>query len=301
MKRTSLSSLLAAAAAVFLLGATDASALSVPTPKTKSYTNTVKVTWKAVSGARQYIVFRATKKKWSKRVRIGTTTAKRFYDTSAKPGVNYFYWVCHVERNGRYYWYSKGRYKKGFRQVVAPYPTASYNSYSGYVRVTWSRTTGAKKFKVYRSTSTSASSAVLVGSTKYCSFNDTSATPGVKYYYWISAAGKNGVYCYDPAKRDYGMRKKVALAVPSPDGYFISDYSYRIYWSAVSGAVKYKVFVSSNPNRAFWNDQEYGWTDATSFTDTLNPGETWYYWICPVDRWGNWWYNSARCVRVYAP
>ncbi|MBU4457094.1 MAG: cellulose 1,4-beta-cellobiosidase, partial [Nanoarchaeota archaeon] len=45
---------------------------------------------------------------------------------------------------------------------------------------------GATSYKVYRATSATGTKSLL-GSPTVTSFNDTTATPGVTYYYWVMA------------------------------------------------------------------------------------------------------------------
>ena len=89
------------AAALLLFCVQPALAVSVPTPTASGntsgstgYLGYVKLTWKKASGAKKYIVYRSASKKWGKRVKLKETKSRTFYDTSAKPGRTYYYWVC---------------------------------------------------------------------------------------------------------------------------------------------------------------------------------------------------------------
>ena len=83
-------------------------------------------------------------------------------------------------------------------QVVAPSAptevTATDGLYADYARVTWSAVSGATSYKLYRSTTTSRPSSVAIPSPGSMTvsgvispYNDTTATPGIKYYYWIAS------------------------------------------------------------------------------------------------------------------
>ena len=60
--------------------------------------NHVAVTWTGSGGATQYRVFRHTADDFSGAVLLGSTSGAEFFDDSANPGVDYFYWV--VAANG---------------------------------------------------------------------------------------------------------------------------------------------------------------------------------------------------------
>jgi len=58
-----------------------------------AYGNKIGVMWNAVRGATLYRIFRNTTNNPSSAVEVGTTTSFYFFDTTATPGQNYFYWV----------------------------------------------------------------------------------------------------------------------------------------------------------------------------------------------------------------
>ncbi|MCK5642332.1 MAG: hypothetical protein KAJ19_16110, partial [Gammaproteobacteria bacterium] len=63
---------------------------------------------------------------------------------------------------------------------------ASDGNYTGYVRVTWSSVTFATKYAVYRATSSGGTKTKLV-ETSSTSYNDSGATPGRTYWYWVKS------------------------------------------------------------------------------------------------------------------
>lgn len=69
--------------------------------------------------------------------------------------------------------------------------TASDGTYSDKVLVSWTGSSGATTYNLYRSTSsTRPSAATKTGVTS--PYSDTSATPGTTYYYWVSAVNSAG-------------------------------------------------------------------------------------------------------------
>lgn len=72
------------------------SSLSTPTGVTASdgaYANKVGVLWDAIRGATTYRIFRNTTNDTATATVVGNTPANYFFDTTATPNQNYFYWV----------------------------------------------------------------------------------------------------------------------------------------------------------------------------------------------------------------
>jgi fibronectin type 3 domain-containing protein len=178
--------------------------LSAPTTVQASdgtYTDKVRVSWSASSGATSYKVYRATSASGMKSLR-GSPTGTTFDDTTATPGVTYYYWVkaCKGVNCSDY-----SAYNTGWRKLSAPTNVqASDGTYTDKVRVSWSASSGATSYKVYRATSASGTKS-LRGSPTGTTFDDTTATRGVTYYYWVKAC--KGTYCSDYSAYNTGWRK----------------------------------------------------------------------------------------------
>ncbi len=315
------------AAALILSGAVDASALAVPQPRaTGGYysgnSSYVKVTWSGVSGANKYYVFRSASTSWSKRIKVKTVSksTRALYDYTAKPGVKYYYWVCPVRKpsfkNGykSKYYYSTGKYAKGERALGTVKPTASYNTYSAYVYLSWSSVANAKRYKIKRSTSPYFSSSRDLAITTNRHYYDTSATPGVKYYYWVLGSTGNGSFWYNSSKYTSGMRASSGLTAPKPVFPSMTSYpgSVTLRWTRVSGQypTRYAIYRSyssgTHPgNGATYvgtvSSTDYGINSWYYFYDDSVPyvNYTYYYWVCPVDSSGTCWYSASNYGKIY--
>lgn len=283
---------------VFIMGAQSLFALAVPKPVTASYTDCVRVSWCASSGATHYQLWRATSSSFSCAVRIGTFTCTAVRDTTAIPGVNYYYWVRPY--NSRWICHDNSKYTLGRRQVTVPWPTASWKNYTSCVKVTWPASPYACYYKVYRSSGQNFCSSTYLGKTSGRVWNDATAIPGAKYWYWVCPVGRNGVGYYNNAKRDYGMR-----AVIMPPVYVTRYYDHvRLSWPSVYGANYYRVFYRlNNRNVDLYNGRNFITTTGTAWNDwDIYPGEAWYYWVVPVssrrDGTGtcDWWGSASRYV-----
>ncbi len=71
--------------------------------------------------------------------------------------------------------------------------SATYDTYYSRIQVSWTASAGATSYQVYRHTSdNSAGASQLPGSPTSSPFDDTSATPGMDYYYWVKACNSGG-------------------------------------------------------------------------------------------------------------
>ena len=99
--------------------------------------------------------------------------------------------------------------KAGTTPPPPPAPTgisASDGTFTDKVQVSWSASTGATYYQVFRNTSNDSSSAILLSSSFPSSpYNDTSAVAGTIYYYWIKAC--NSVGCSSYSASDSGYRQ----------------------------------------------------------------------------------------------
>ena len=138
------------------------------------------LTWKAVSGAASYKVYRATAKNGAYSV-INTTKALTYTNTGAALGTTYYYKVEALDAAGK---------SLGFSAIVegkvAPVLAVGYSSVSGKPQLTWKAVPGATEYQVYRSTQQNSGYA-KINTTTATSYVNTGAKAGTTYYYRIVA------------------------------------------------------------------------------------------------------------------
>ena len=138
------------------------------------------LTWKAVSGAASYKVYRATTKNGAYSV-INTTKALTYTNTGAALGTTYYYKVEALNVAGK---------SLGFSAVVegkvAPVLAVGYSSVSGKPQLTWKAVPGATEYQVYRSTQQNSGYA-KINTTTATGYVNTGAKAGTTYYYRIVA------------------------------------------------------------------------------------------------------------------
>ena len=138
------------------------------------------LTWKAVSGAASYKVYRSTSKNGAYTV-INTTKALTYTNTGAALGTTYYYKVEALNAAGK---------SMGFSAVVegkvAPVLAVGYSSVSGKPQLTWKAVPGATEYQVYRSTQQNSGYS-KINTTTSTSYVNTGAKAGTTYYYKIVA------------------------------------------------------------------------------------------------------------------
>ena len=138
------------------------------------------LTWKAVSGAASYRVYRATTKNGAYSV-INTTKALTYTNTGAALGTTYYYKVEALNAAGK---------SMGFSAIVegkvAPVLAVGYSSVSGKPQLTWKAVPGATEYQVYRSTQQNSGYS-KINTTTSTSYVNTGAKAGTTYYYRIVA------------------------------------------------------------------------------------------------------------------
>ncbi len=204
---------------------------------------------------------------------------------------------------------SYGEYysKSGSRSVnVASLPSApstivaSDGTYADRVAVSWSSSSGATTYQLFRCTTSSTSSC---GSTIYTgsslSYNDTGASPGVYYYYRVKACNTAGCSGYSSYNTGYRLAPPATPSTPSA-----SDGSYtdrvRVSWSSVSGATSYQVFRCTSSSTSSCGA---GFTDSASPYDdyAAAPGVTYFYRVKACNTAGCSGYSSYNTGYRLAP
>jgi len=246
-----------------------------------SSTGKPQLTWKAVSGAVKYEVYRSTRQNSGYSL-LGTTTATSYVNTGASTGTTYYYRVKAVNRNGMASGYSNivsGKAKAA--APAAPSVTAG-NSSTGKPRLTWKAVSGAVSYRIYRSESRGTGYSLL-GTTSSTSYVNTGAAAGKTYYYRVKAVNRDGM-ASGYSNIVSGKAKAAAPAAPSVTAGNSSTGKPRLTWKAVSGATSYRIYRSESRGTGY---SLLGTTSSTSYVNTgAAAGKTYYYRVKAVNRDG---------------
>ena len=152
---------------------------------------TVTLNWTASSGATSYSVFRGTSSGGEGSTAIGTSTGTSYTDSSVTNGTTYFYTVKAVNTAG-----TSGSSIEASATPSAGAPPAPTNlaatGGNATVSLTWSTSSGATSYSVFRGTSSGGEGSTAIGTSTGASYTDNSVTNGTKYYYTVKAVSSGG-------------------------------------------------------------------------------------------------------------
>ena len=141
-----------------------------------------KLSWKAVSGATKYWIYRSTDGKKFKY--FDSTTKTSYTNSGAASGTKYYYRVKAVAVvNGKNVVSANSSTKSLFTSLAKP--SVSITTSNGKPKLTWKAVTGADKYYVYRSTDGKNFS--YWDSTTKTSYINSGAKKNTKYYYKVKA------------------------------------------------------------------------------------------------------------------
>ena len=235
-----------------------------------SSTGKPQLTWKAVSGAVKYEVYRSTQQSTGYSL-LGTTTSTSYVNTGAATGKTYYYRVREVKRDGVASGYSNivsGKAKAA--APAAPSVTAG-NSATGKPQLTWKAVSGAVSYRIYRSESRGTGYSLL-GTTSATSYVNTGAAAGKTYYYRVKAVNRDGM----ASGYSNIVSGKATLPAPALNiGLSVSSGKPQLTWDAVPGATSYRIYRSTSRGTGY---SLLGTTSATSYVNTgAVKGTTYYY------------------------
>jgi len=244
-----------------------------------TFTNRVFVTWDAYPGANRYILYRGTTAVPGDATELVRRNGTAYADRTATPGVTYNYWVkaCYFADCSDF-----SATDTGWKGMLPPTDLqASDGTFSDKVQVTWTAAPGAISYEVYRS-ELGELTKTLLDSPAGTNFDDTTATPGVYYKYWVKACA--GANCSDFGHFERGWRN-----LPAPQNLVASDGTFAdkvlVSWDASSEAFNYIVYRGITAVEG--DAVEIRRTKGTQIADrTATPGTTYYYWVKAATRRG---------------
>ncbi len=141
-----------------------------------------KLSWKKVSGATKYWVYRSTDGK--KYTRVAIATKLTYTDSKSKSGTKYYYKVRAIAVVNNTNVGSAYSTAKSITTTLAK-PTVKITTSNGKPKLTWSKVTGADKYYIYRSTD--GKTFKYYTSTTKLTYTNTGAKKNTKYYYKVKA------------------------------------------------------------------------------------------------------------------
>lgn len=168
-------------------------------------TNSIKLKWSKVSGAKGYVVYQKKSGKWS---RIKVTASNSYTVSKLKSGTTYQFCVKPYTKSGTKTIY--GNASKTLTTSTNP-ATVSFKLTAGTkkVSVKWSKVTGASGYKVYYKTSKNGSWKTLkTCNNKTTSYTKTKLTKGKTYYFTVKAYRKLNGKTYNGSYTTKSIKSK---------------------------------------------------------------------------------------------
>ena len=240
--------------------------------------NGICLTWTESSGATQYNVYRynGTKQDY---VYIGTALKAAYYDGDRAAGVTYYYKVNAVRKSDGFTYVSDLSASASAKAVGVPavpqnVKAAPYGEKG--VRLTWTASSGATQYNVYRYNS-AAGAYVYIGTATNAAYYDGSRVVGTTYYYRVKAVCKWGSSTWVSGYSEAASAKAVGTpAVPKNlKAAVYGNNGIRLSWTASPGATQYNIYRYNGAKK----DYVYIGTayKAAYYEGGLVPGVTYYY------------------------
>ncbi len=245
------------------------------------------LTWKAVTGAAKYEVYRARSKDGDY-IKYSTVTGTSYTNTSyIEDGNTYYYKVRALDANGTAGAWSSivsVTYRAASTGTLSAPAVTGGNDAQGRPTLKWNAVTGAAKYEVYRARSRSGEYI------KYSTVTGTSYTntsyieSGNTYYYKVRALKSDGTA--GAWSSVVSVTYKQTLSAPTVTGGNDSQGRPTLKWNAVSGAAKYEVYRARSKDGTY---SKYSTTTGTAYTNSsyLTSGATYYYKVRALDANGN--------------
>ena len=239
------------------------------------------LTWKAVTGAAKYEVYRARSKDGDY-IKYSTVTGTSYTNISyIENGNTYYYKVRALKSDGTAGAWSSivsVTYRAASTGTLSAPTVTGGNDSQGRPTLTWKAVIGAAKYEVYRARSKDGDYI------KYSTVTGTSYTntsyieDGNTYYYKVRALKSDGTAgaWSSIVSVTYRAASTGTLSAPSVTGGNDSQGRPTLKWKAVTGAAKYEVYRARSKNGDYI---KYSTVTGTSYTNTsyIENGNTYYY------------------------
>ena len=231
------------------------------------------LTWKAVTGAAKYEVYRARSMNGDY-IKYSTVTGTSYTNSSyIESGNTYYYKVRALKSDG-----TAGAWSSivsvTYKQTLSAPTVTGGNDAQGRPTLTWNAVTGAAKYEVYRARSMNGDYIKYSTTTGTAYTNSSYLTSGATYYYKVRALDANGNA--GPYSAVVSVTCRLKLTAPTVTGGKDSQGRPTLKWNAVTGAAKYEVYRARSKDGDYI---KYSTVTGTSYTNTsyLANGTTYYY------------------------
>lgn len=245
--------------------------------------NSLNVSWEKVNGATGYRIYfkKDNAKKWTTLATFENGSLTSCEHRKLTTGVNYTYTVRAYYKDG-----SKTIWG-GFNQTgvtkkpvtSAPKLVSVTSSTATNVTVKWETVSGANGYKVMRKADGSKTwSTIGTTNSKRLSYTDKKVTCGAKYHYTVRAYRN---VSKKPVLGSYNSNGLEIMTIPDRPVVMVTSSNYNklnVSWSRSNGATGYKVYRKV-VNGTYKLIRNISGGAATGFTDTVECGTEYYYYV----------------------
>lgn len=270
----------------------------VPSVDSVSVTSSggVKVSWKALSGAKSYTLYRRDNSTNKETVVKTGLTGTSYTDSSCPEGKDVYYYLTASTSQGTI----SGAYT-GKQAYVLPTPElTSVKSTSSGITINWKAVSNAQGYRIYRKNENGNWVGLNNVSSSQNSYTDTTADPNQSYTYTVRAYRYGGVLG-GGVQYYSGYETQGITSLICPEFTLANSASgISISWDQVTGAQNYRIY---RRNSATDDWVQLAEVIGTSYTDmTAEAGSTYYYTVRAFDgsTYGNY-ISDEKILRLTVP
>lgn len=245
--------------------------------------NSLNVSWEKVNGATGYRIYfkKDNAKNWTTLATFENGSLTSCEHRKLTTGVNYTYTVRAYYKDGsKTIWgdfNQTGVTKKPV--TLAPKLVSVTSSTATNVTVKWETVSGANGYKVMRKADGSKTwSTIGTTDSKRLSYTDKKVSCGVKYHYTVRAYRN---VSKKPVLGSYNSNGLEIMTIPDRPVVMVTSSNYNklnVSWSRSNGATGYKVYRKV-VNGTYKLIRNISGGAATGFTDTVECGTEYYYYV----------------------
>lgn len=146
------------------------------------------------------------------------------------------------------------------------------------IRLTWSASSSARSYRVYRNETDDFSTAALLAESDNLFHLDSSAIPGRRYFYWVTSM-RPGESSEASAPASAVKSLIPGSAIDATRGVYFSRIDLR--WEPVTGALEYEIFRGESEDFALSNPISKV-TESIYRDSPVENGRNYFYWIVAV-------------------
>lgn len=245
--------------------------------------NSLNVSWEKVNGATGYRIYfkKDNAKNWTTLATFENGSLTSCEHRKLTTGVNYTYTVRAYYKDGsKTIWGDFNQTGVTKKPVTsAPKLVSVTSSTATNVTVKWETVSGANGYKVMRKADGSKTwSTIGTTNSKKLSYTDKKVSCGVKYHYTVRAYRN---VSKKPVLGSYNSNGLEIMTIPDRPVVSVSSANYNklnVSWSRSNGATGYKVYRKV-VNGTYKLIRNISGGSATGFTDTVECGTEYYYYV----------------------